>query len=216
MTQSTVDKPSDPRPLGPSNPAPNISIHSFCQPEEIQRYTFDGQFGMHAQYKSLYTRKESLEKNSFQENANVTLALESENIIGFGVLNHPDEGDRWQEMGPGLMMEVKAIEICRRYRSHGIASKILESLVESSIAEELIIYMVGYSWTWDLDGTGKSALDYRKMLIRLFEPFGLQELQTNEPNICLKPENLFMARIGQQVSAERRQEFKWLRFGVTP
>lgn len=216
MTNSSDDKPLTPRTLDPSNPAPNISIHSFCKPEEIQHYTFDRQFGMHAQYKSLYTKKESLEINSSQENANVTLALEGENIVGFGVLNHPDEGDRWHEMKPGLMMEVKAIEICRRYRSHRIASKILGSLVRSPIVEDLIIYMVGYSWTWDLDGTGKSALDYRKMLIRLFEPFGLQELQTNEPNICLKPENLFMARVGECVSAENQKKFKWLRFGVTP
>jgi len=216
MTNSLEDKPSAPRPLEPSNPAPKISIHSFCKPEEIQRYTFDGQFGMHAQYKSLYTKKESLEKNSSQKNANVTLALEGENIVGFGVLNYPDEGDRWQEMAPGLMMEVKAIEICRRYRSHGIATRILGSLVDSPIVENLIIYMVGYSWTWDLDGTSKSALDYRNMLIRLFEPFGLQELQTNEPNICLKPENVFMARVGERVSAENQKKFKWLRFGVTP
>jgi len=213
--------PSTPRTLDPSDPDPNpfnpkITIHPFCKPDEIKRYTFDEQFGMHAQYKSLYTKKESLEKNLSQKNANVTLAIEDNNIVGFGVLNHPDEGDRWLDLGPGLMMEVKAIEICRRYRSHGIASDILGSLVNSLIVEDLIIYMVGYSWTWDLDGTGKSALDYRKMLIRLFEPFGLQELQTNEPNICLKPENLFMARVGQQVSNEKQQAFKWLRFGVTP
>ena len=217
MTHSTDDKPSTPRPLDPSNPAPpKINIRPFCKPEEIRRYTFDGQFGMHAQYKSLYTKRESLEKNSSQKNANVTLALEGENIVGFGVLNHPDEGDRWREMKPGLMMEVKAIEICRRFRSCGIAGKILELLMHSPAVEEMIVYMVGYSWTWDLDGTDISALAYRKMLIRLFEPFGFQEFQTNEPNICLKPENLFMARVGQQVSNEKKQEFKWLRFGVTP
>jgi acetoin utilization protein AcuA len=50
----------------------------------------------------------------------------------------------------------------------------------------------------------------------LFEPSGFQELQTNEPNICLKPENLFMARIGQRVSPGNQKKFKWLRFGVTP
>ena len=221
MTHTTEDKPLNPPPLHPSTPAqspstPAIRIRSFCKPEEIQRYAFDGQFGMHAQYKSLYTKKESLENNTAQVNANVTLALEGENIIGFGVLNHPDEGDRWQEMEPGLMMEVKAIEICRRYRSCGIAGKILELLMHPSIVEKLIVYMVGYSWTWDLDGTGKSALAYRNMLIRLFEPLGLQELQTNEPNICLKSENLFMARIGRCVSAENKKKFKWLRFGVTP
>lgn len=205
--------PATPSPLQPSTPA--IHIRPFCKPEEIRGYTFDGQFGMHAQYKSLYTKRESLENNSAQVNANVTLALEDDNIIGFGVLNHPDEGDRWQEMEPGLMMEVKAIEVCRRFRSCGIAGRILELLMHPSAVEKLIVYMVGYSWTWDLDGTGKSALAYRKTLIRLFEPFGFQELQTNEPNICLKPENLFMARIGSYVSAENQKKFKWLRFGIT-
>ena len=215
MTHSTEDKPLPPPTLQPSNPD-LLCIRPFCKPEEIRRYTFDGQFGMHAQYKSLYTKKESLENNTLQNNANVTLALEGENIIGFGVLNHPEEGDRWQEMVPGLMMEVKAIEICRRFRSFGIASKILGLLMQPSAVADLIIYMVGYSWTWDLDGTGKSAPAYRNILISLFEPFGFQELQTNEPNICLKPENLFMARIGQRVSEEDQKTFKWLRFGVTP
>lgn len=228
MVESTEDKFLTPRTLGPSNPVlspstpsqspsnPDIHIRSFCKPEEIRRYTFDGQFGTHAQYKSLYTKKESLETHTTQLNANVTLALEGENIIGFGVLNHPDDGDRWQEMAsPGLMMEVKAIEICRRFRSSGIATSILNLLLTSPSVESMIIYMVGYSWTWDLDGTGKSALAYRTMLIRLFEPFGFQELQTNEPNICLKPENLFMARIGQGVSQENKKKFKWLRFGIT-
>ena len=221
MVESTEDKPLTPRTLGPMDPVlspsnPDIHIRSFCKPEEIRRYTFDGQFGTHAQYKSLYTKRESLETHTTQLNANVTLALEGENIIGFGVLNHPDDGDRWQEMTPpGLMMEVKAIEICRRFRSSGIATSILNLLLTSPSVESMIIYMVGYSWTWDLDGTGKSALAYRTMLIRLFEPFGFQELQTNEPNICLKPENLFMARIGQGVSQENKKKFKWLRFGMT-
>ncbi len=221
MVEFTEDKPLIPRTLGTTDPVlspsnPKIHIRSFCKPEEIKRYSFDGQFGMHAQYKSLYTKRESLENNTTQINANVTLALEDENIIGFGVLNHPDDGDRWQEMAPGLMMEVKAIEVCRRYRSYGVAGRILGLLLHPSVVEKLIVYMVGYSWTWDLDGTGMSALAYRKILIRLFEPFGFHELQTNEPNICLKPENLFMARMGRYVSDENQKKFKWLRFGITP
>ena len=216
-------KHSNPRILDPSNPSKSltandteINIHTKCTPEDIKNYTFDSQFGMHAQYKSLYTKRETLEANALEKNANVTLALEDNNIIGFGVLNFPEEGERWLELGDGLMMEVKAIEVCRRYRSLGVASQILEKLVMPELTCDLIIYMVGYSWTWDLDGTGHSALDYRNMLIRLFEPFGFQEMQTNEPNICLKPENLFMARIGTEVSADLQQQFKWLRFGVSP
>jgi acetoin utilization protein AcuA len=76
--------------------------------------------------------------------------------------------------------------------------------------------MVGYSWTWDLDGTRKTAQQYRQMLIRLFEPFGFIEYQTNEPNICLKPENLFMGRVGDKVDEQTCRAFKWLRFGIEP
>jgi acetoin utilization protein AcuA len=76
--------------------------------------------------------------------------------------------------------------------------------------------MVGYSWTWDLEGTRKTAQQYRAMLIRLFGQQGFQEYQTNDPNICLKPENVFMARIGKNISQTIKDRFKWLRFGLTP
>ena len=46
--------------------------------------------------------------------------------------------------------------------------------------EQMIAYMVGYSWTWDLDGSGMTAQQYRNMLIRLFNPHGFIELQTND------------------------------------
>ncbi|MCK7504743.1 MAG: hypothetical protein MZV70_12095 [Desulfobacterales bacterium] len=45
-----------------------------------------------------------------------------------------------------------------------------------------------------------TAQQYRQMMARLFEPFGFEEYQTNEPNICLKSENIFMARTGSNVS----------------
>jgi acetoin utilization protein AcuA len=61
-----------------------------------------------------------------------------------------------------------------------------------------------------------SAQQYRQMMMRLFEPFGFQEYNTNEPNICLKSENIFMARTGSNVSQETRQAFKWLRYGQSP
>ncbi|MEJ2037819.1 MAG: hypothetical protein P8X55_02655, partial [Desulfosarcinaceae bacterium] len=77
-------------------------------------------------------------------------------------------------------------------------------------------YMVGYMWTWDLDGTGLTAQQYRNILIRIFSAHGFQQYQTNEPNLCLKPENLFMGRVGSQVSEETRKAFKWLCYGINP
>ena len=69
------------------------------------------QFSSHAQYRSLYTRRQSLEDNADQPDANVTLALADRNlIVGFGVLTYPEAGERWTELDSQVMMEVKAIE----------------------------------------------------------------------------------------------------------
>ena len=147
----------------------------------------------------------------------MTVAVaDEEHIIGFGVLAFPAASERWAELGPGVMMEVKAVEVCRSWRATRIARGILGTLLDFPEVEKRIVYMVGYSWTWDLDGTGLSGFEYRQMLIRLFEPHGFQEFQTNEPNISLKPENLFMGRIGRDVPEKTQKDFKWLRFGVSP
>ena len=58
--------------------------------------------------------------------------------------------------------------------------------------------------------------EYRQILIRLFETQGFAEYETNEPNICLKQENIFMCRVGRRVPPEVVENFNWLRFGITP
>lgn len=195
----------------------NVRVRSFCTPDQIRQYTFNERFGTYAQYKSLYTHRESLENNADQPDANVTLALTDDNlIVGFGVLNYPDPEERWARLEPRIMMEVAAIEVTRNWRSAGMARDLIRMLLDHPLIESKIVYLVGYSWTWDLDGTRKSAQEYRTMLIKLFEPFGFLEYQTNEPNICLKPENVFMGRIGKTVTEETRKAFKWLCFGINP
>ena len=114
------------------------------------------------------------------------------------------------------MIEVRAIEVARSWRSEKIASRILKSLIDHPLIENKIAYMVGYSWTWDLEYARKTAADYRKVLLKLFKACGFVEYQTNEPNISLKPENLFMCRIGKHVSETILNRFKWLRFGLSP
>ena len=198
-------------------PVGKILIRSFCKSDEIRMCSFDRQFGIHPHYKSLYTRKETLEKIAGMPDANVVLALiDYQHIVGFGVLVQPEPEERWAELGTGIMIEIKAIEVCRDWRSTGIARGIVQLLLNHPRIEDMIAYMVGYSWTWDLDGVLKTAQEYRTMLIRLFGAFGFQEFQTNEPNICLKPENIFMARIGNSITKQVQSQFKWLRFGVSP
>jgi acetoin utilization protein AcuA len=198
-------------------PLGELRIRSFCTPEEIRKLSFDRQFGTHAHYRSLYTKRESLERKAEQADASVVLAIaDATHIVGFGVLAYPDPEERWAGLQPQVMMEVNAIEVSRQWRSRKIAKGIIQMMMVHPLIEEKIAYFVGYSWTWDLDGNHLSAQQYRQMMASLFEPFGFQEFQTNEPNICLRPENIFMARIGQNVSKEIQNRFKWLRFGMTP
>ena len=198
-------------------PKGRVRIRSFCSPEDIRTCTYDSQFAFHPRYKSLYTNRDLLEKSAEQPDANIVLALTAKNhIIGYGVLAYPDPDERWAELGPKAMMEAKAIEVGRSWRSCKIARAILRMLVVVPQIEEKIIYMVGYSWTWDLKGARRTAPQYRQMLIKLFKPHGFEEYRTNEPNICLKPENLFMCRVGQNMSQLLIDRFKWLRFGLSP
>jgi acetoin utilization protein AcuA len=194
-----------------------LRIRSFCTPDDIRKLSFDRQFGTHAHYRSLYTKRESLEKKAGQPDASVVLAIaDSTHIVGFGVLAYPDPEERWAGLQPNVMMEVSAIEVSRQWRAKKIAKGIVQMMMVHPLIDEKIAYFVGYSWTWDLDGNRMSAQQYRQMMSRLFEPFGFQEYTTNEPNICLKPENIFMARTGSNVPQETRQAFKWLRYGQSP
>ena len=194
-----------------------IIIRDYSTPEAIRSLQFDDQFGTYAHYRSLYTKRESLENIAKFKDTNVVLAIaDNRRIIGFGVLAYPESGERWEKLGPEMMMEIKALEVSRNWRTAKVSRQILELLLSSPIIEDKIIYLVGYSWTWDLDGTKLSSQQYRSMLVHLYESFGFEEYQTNEPNICLKPENFFMGRIGKNVSKEVVKNFKWLRFDIYP
>ena len=200
-----------------TTPRGDVRIRSFCSPPEIRNCTFDRQFASQDHYKSLYISRQLLEKSAEQPGTNVVLSLvEPNHIIGYGVMAYPDAGERWAELGSQIMVEVAAIEVCRSWRSLRVAPAILKTLVAHPQIEEKIVYMVGYAWTWDLNGTGKTALQYRQMLVKLFKPHGFKEYRTNEPNVCLKPDNLFMCRVGNKIDQVISDRFKWLRFGLSP
>jgi acetoin utilization protein AcuA len=192
-----------------------LRIRSFCTPDEIRQLSFDRQFGTHAHYRSLYTKRESLERKAEQPDTSVVLAIaDSRRIVGFGVLAYPDPEERWAQLKPDLMLEVNAIEVSREWRSKGCLGIVQMMNVHPRSRTKSL-----FCWIFmdlGLDGNRMTAQQYRLMMARLFEPFGFEEYQTNEPNICLKPENIFMARIGENVSKESQNKFKWLRFGMTP
>lgn len=190
-----------------------VVLRSFCDPEEIRALEFEASFSRFSQYDPIISSKESLAKSAREPDANVALALSpQQTIIGFAVLAYPDPDERWVRVGEKITMEVMVIEVSRAWRGDGLAKALLELIVGHPLAEEKIFYMVGYSWTWDLEGM--PAIKYRDMMIRLFSHFDFQVFQTNEPNIMMHPENLFMARIGAGIDDATVRRFKMVRFNM--
>jgi acetoin utilization protein AcuA len=113
-------------------------------------------------------------------------------------------------------MEVKAVEVSRDWRGSGIGRSLVSGILEHPDTEDHILYFVGYTWTWDLEGSKLSASKYRDMMYNLFKSQCFAEYKTNEPNVCLDPNNLFMCRIGKHITEEVLEQFKWLRFGINP
>ena len=197
-------------------PEGKLSIVTFASYEDISGLEFDPQFGEHTGFRSLYTRGESLMMRSCEEDANVVIAVKEDKIIGFGLLTCPDPDQRWSRLGPRTVLELKAIEVVRDWRKTGLGKVLVEGMLSHPEVEKRIIYLVGYTWVWDLSGAGLTGAQYHRMMVRLFEPFGFTECKTNEPNICLDPDNLFMCRTGKNIGEQLRDDFKWLSFGVYP
>lgn len=193
----------------------NITFKSFCSPVDIATLSLKDTFVESSNYNPILTKKESLIDAAVQPDANVTLAYtEDKKIIGISILRYPHPDERWSKIEGRVMMEVSVLEVAGVWRSKGISKKLFELLLDHPFREDRIIYMVGYSWTWDVSGRDKSVIEYRNMLINIFSHFGFGIYPTNEPNVMLRPENLFMARIGANISDNVKTKFKLLRFNM--
>lgn len=191
-----------------------IIIHPRCSAGSFKGLQLDAGLGNFAHYSSIIQKLETFEKIASGKDGRVALALIDENIIvAYMVCWYPDSTDRWSKLGE-LMYEFGAIEVSRNFRKMGIAAEMVSSVIRNDFFDEKISYMNGYSWHWDVDGSSLTLVQYRKMMLNFMKPFGFEEYYTNEPNIALRQENLFMARIGSKVSEEDQLRFRNLRFGI--
>lgn len=191
-----------------------IHIESALTLDRIQNLVFSPDFTCHEQHKSIYTKRETLEQLA-KNGASIALVLLNEKtIVGYAVLDYPNKKNRWAKLGEKIMIELKAVEVLKKYRNQGIGRHLLLHLLSHSKLERKIIYLTAYSWTWDIDYSGLSLQSYRDMLIALYTGLGFMEYQTNEFNICLKSENIFMVKIGKNILQKTLTDFRYLRFGV--
>lgn len=191
-----------------------LSIIPRCPPEKFPELVLDKGIGNFSHYRSIIQKLDVFQKIARAEGGRVAVALIRDHVlVGYSACWYPPEGERWSKLGK-LMYEMGAIEVSRKYRYLKIARRLVSALMYDDFFEDKIAYMNGFSWHWDLDGAGLTMSRYRRMIMGLLRQHGFKEVYTNEPNIALREENFFMARIGSRVSDEDRARFRNLRFGL--
>jgi acetoin utilization protein AcuA len=190
-----------------------VSLYARCPSGFFGELRLDSGIGDFADYSSIIQTLDEFEKIASGKDGRVTLALlEQTVIVGYFACWYPKPGERWSKLGE-LMYEMGAIEVSRNYRNLGLARQLVQTILSEPFIEDKIAYMNGYSWHWDVDGSGFPVSQYRTVHLKLLEPYCFQEFRTNEPNISLREENIFMARIGSRVSPEDQKRFRHLTFG---
>ena len=187
----------------------DVEIKPNASVQDILALSMHPGIGDFADYRSIITNVEALAEQAVD--ARVALAVLGNLLLGYAVLRQPIPGERWREMP--IMRELFC-EVARGCRGSGIIETLLDCLHHQPEQEELILYLVGYSWHWDLPATGKNMQEYRQTLIHLVEKFGYKEYPTNEPNVGLRSENLFMARMGANLDTAQKRAFSRLLFGI--
>lgn len=185
-----------------------------CPPAFFAGLELDAGLGRFSHYSSIINKLEVFEEIAADRDGRVAVALVGPTIlVAYAACYYPSKGDRWSKLGD-LMYEMGALEVSRNYRGTGLAKRLFAVLMEDDFFEDKIAYMNGFSWHWDLDGSGLTLSQYRSMMMKLLRAHGFTECYTNEPNVALREENFFMVRIGSRVSEEDCKRFRNLRFGI--
>lgn len=191
-----------------------VTIIARAAPEQVADLVFDEGIGVFSQFRSLLTKVESLYRWAEDPDSDIAVAVhEGSRIVGFCVRRPPEAGERWAEMDPPILYEIFG-ETSRNFRDQKLMKPLTRELALAPENEDRILYIVGYSWHWDLDYSRKTLTQYRDTIIHLLTPLGFKQYPTNEPNVSLRSENLFMARIGANLARPIKRRFTNLLFGI--
>lgn len=136
----------------------------------------------------------------------VFAAVSNGTIIGYVAFHQPEESSRWILLP--FILELGAIEVAPGWRNHGVAKAMVLAAEKHGFMENYIITSFEYVWHWDLRGTGLDLWSYQRLMIRLFTSHGFEAYRTDDPDVMEHPANIFMARIGKNISEEQRKQFK--------
>ncbi|GAC1345969.1 MAG: hypothetical protein NVSMB27_08830 [Ktedonobacteraceae bacterium] len=93
------------------------------------------------------------------------------------------------------------------WRSIGIGKRLLAFAPELDALEEMILFALGLSWHWDLEGMELSLSRYRRLISFLFASQGFVEHETTAPDIAMQPGNILLVRVGKKVEQRIARQF---------
>ncbi len=142
----------------------------------------------------------------------IIMATDGDQIVGYVTFHYADEYERWSEGNMDDLIELGAVEIANDYRGLGLAKKLIMLAFQEQQLDNVIVFTTEYYWHWDLESTGLSVWDYRKMMEKLMKNVDMVWFATDDPEICSHPANCLMVRVGRKVPQSSVEAFDRLRF----
>ena len=178
-----------------------LLLRDFCPPSLIERLKADS--GLRAFARLPEREHQLLVDIAKRADCALTVAhTPGGDIVGEVTLA---PGDEWWE-GLENVYEV-AIEVSSNWRRLGVARELLAFALELDALEDMILFAMGLSWHWDMEGVGMSTYRYREMIANLFATQGFVEYPTTEPNISMEPANVLVVRVGKRVDQRVASRF---------
>jgi len=178
-----------------------LLLRDFCPPSLVEHLKADS--GLTA-FARLPEREHDLLLNIAKSpDCALTLAhTPAGEIVGQVTLAPGDEW--WGELEN--VYEV-AIEVSSNWRGMGISKRLLAFALELDALEEMILFALGLSWHWDLEGMELPLSRYRRLIAFLFASQGFVEHETTEPDISMEPGNILLVRVGKKVDQHVVRQF---------
>ncbi len=189
-----------------------VTVIPACPPQTLETLSMDEGLGFFWHNRPDLQR-EALLKIAAQPQGRVTIAHSAARaIVGYVTITAPDADTRWGRDQIDGLFELGGIEVGRAWRGSGLSDALMKATFGSGIFDQHIVIATGYRWCWDVEETGLTVREYRDMLHRVFQRYGFQFFETDEPNIAWYPDNALVARIGSRVPAQLLARFKRLLF----
>jgi acetoin utilization deacetylase AcuC-like enzyme/GNAT superfamily N-acetyltransferase len=194
----------EPRAARHHAPRGPLVLRDRCPASLVRRLEVDP--GIHAFARDPERQREVLARIAEEPGGDLVVAHTGDGVVvGYAAIIDPEPGSRFAGV-PGLF-EVGAVEVAAGWRRGGVGGALLRFAVGAEPFRDLVLVAFGLAWHWDLEGSGLTAMAYRRVMLRVLEAAGFEELATDEPEVAYDPANLFVARVGDRVPPARRAAF---------